>query len=99
MDEHYRHELKDHGHRFDDVDDTDIAAYVNACEQVYFSGERMQRIVGREHPDAFLDRWRDPRTFLDLRHYGSMRIWQYFVKRMSVLNNRIGVGTSGIKIM
>lgn len=66
LDEYYRRELReDPGHRFDDVDDTVIAAYVNACEHAHDPGQRMQRIVGREQPFSFFNRWVVQIPFLD----------------------------------
>jgi len=69
LDEHYRHELKqDYGHRFDNVDDTVVAAYVNACDNMSHPGQRMQRIIGRNQPFSFVGLWVVPIPFLGLRN-------------------------------
>ena len=66
LDEYYRRELReDPEHRFDDVDDTVIAAYVNACEHAYYPGQRMQRIIGRDQQFSFFSSWVVQIPFLD----------------------------------
>jgi hypothetical protein len=66
LDEYYRREMReDPGHRFDDVDDTVIAAYINACDCASYPGQRMQRIIGRDQPFSFFSSWVVQIPFLD----------------------------------
>lgn len=69
LDKHYRRELKqNYGHRFDNVDDTVVAAYINACDNMSHPGQRMQRVIGRDQPFSFSNLWFVPIPFLDLRN-------------------------------
>lgn len=90
LDEYYRRELReDPGHRFDDVDDTVIAAYINACEHAYDPGQRMQRIVGRDQPFAFFNRWIVPIPFLNLQLSALEVALPVDVEAITELNNDI----------
>lgn len=67
LDEYHRCELKqDHGHRFDNVDDTVIAAYINACACVSRPRQGIHRIIGRHQPFSSFNSWVVPIPFLDL---------------------------------
>lgn len=69
LEDYYRRELKeDPGHRFDNVDDTVITAYINTCEHVNYRGQRLRRIIGLEQPFSSFNSCVVPIPFLELRH-------------------------------
>ena len=66
LDEYYRFELKvEPGHRFDNVDDTVIAAYINARD---YGTQDMQRITGQEQQWSMHNSWTVDVPFLRLPH-------------------------------
>lgn len=68
LDEYYRRGLKEEpGHRFDNMDDTVIAAYINAQGCVSRPGQGILRIVGHEQPFSVFDSWVLRISFLHLQ--------------------------------
>ena len=70
LDERYGREMRDEpGHRFGDVDDVVIAAYINAYDHhASYPGHRVQSIIGREQSISSFNIWVVQIPFLRLQH-------------------------------
>jgi hypothetical protein len=69
LDGYYRRELKgEPGHRFDNVNDTVVAAYINAHAHASDFGQGILRIIGREQPFSVFYSWIVQIPFLRLQH-------------------------------
>ena len=69
LDEYYRRELKgEPGHRFDNVNDTVVTAYINAHAHASNSGQGILRIIGHEQPSSVFYSWIVQIPFLCLEH-------------------------------
>jgi hypothetical protein len=69
LDEHYRQDLgAEPGHRFDNVDDDVVSAYVSARDYEGPPAPSMQLIKDRERPLSAIDVWVVPISFLHLQN-------------------------------
>jgi hypothetical protein len=68
LDGYYRRELKgEPGHRFDNVNDTVVAAYINVHAHASDFGQGILRIIGREQPFSVFYSWIVQIPFLRLQ--------------------------------